>query len=123
LYEDIGLGLTTWSPLASGLLTGKYIDGVPEGSRAEHVGWLRDMLTAEETNAKVRQFVTIADGIGCTAAQLALAWTASNPNVSTVMTGASRVEQVHENMKALDVLDELTPERIAAIEELFPIAG
>jgi len=123
LYEDIGLGLTTWSPLASGLLTGKYLDGVPEGSRAEHVGWLRDMLTSEEANAKVRRFVAISDDIGCTPAQLALAWTASNPNVSTVMTGASRVEQVHENMQALDVMFELTDERRAGIEEIFAITA
>jgi voltage-dependent potassium channel beta subunit len=121
LYEDIGLGLTTWSPLASGLLTGKYLDGVPDDSRAASVGWLRDQLTDPVANEKVRQFVAIAAEIGCTPAQLALAWTVSNPNVSTVMTGASRVEQVHENMEALDVLAELTTERKAAIEEIFPI--
>jgi voltage-dependent potassium channel beta subunit len=119
LYEDIGLGLTTWSPLASGLLTGKYLDGVPEGSRAENVSWLKDHLTSAQANEKVRAFVAIADDIGCTPAQLALAWTASNPNVSSVITGASRVEQVHENMQALEVLDELTDERSAAIEEIF----
>jgi voltage-dependent potassium channel beta subunit len=119
LYEDIGLGLTTWSPLASGALTGKYLDGVPEGSRADTVGWLRDRLTSDELNDRVRGFVAIADEVGCTPAQLALAWTASNPNVSTVITGASRVEQVRENMQALDVLDELNAERMAAIEEIF----
>ncbi len=119
LYEDIGLGLTTWSPLASGALTGKYLDGVPEGSRADTVEWLRDRLTSNEWNDKVRGFVAIADDIGCTPAQLALAWTAANPNVSTVITGASRVEQVRENMQALEVLDEMTGERMAAIEEIF----
>jgi voltage-dependent potassium channel beta subunit len=119
LYEDIGLGLTTWSPLASGLLTGKYLDGIPEGSRAENVGWLKDMLTNEDANAKVRRLKALADDIGCTLAQLALAWTASNPNVSSVITGASRVEQVHENMQALDVLSELTDERTTTIEEIF----
>ncbi len=119
LYEDIGLGLTTWSPLASGLLTGKYIDGIPEGSRAEHVGWLKDMLTNEDANAKVLRLKDVADDIGCTLAQLAIAWTAANPNVSTVITGASRVEQVHENMQALDVLPELTDDRKAQIEEIF----
>jgi len=119
LYEDIGLGLTTWSPLASGLLTGKYLEGVPDGSRAENVGWLRDTLTDEAANAKVREFKAIADDIGCTAAQLALAWTASNPDVSTVITGASRVEQVGENMAALDVMAELTDERKAQIEGIF----
>lgn len=121
LYEDIGLGLTTWSPLASGLLTGKYLDGVPEGSRADTIGWLRDALTDAAANERVRRFVAIAGDIGCTPAQLALAWTASNPHVSTVMTGASRVEQVVENMEALSVLEALTTEDRAAIEEIFPI--
>jgi aryl-alcohol dehydrogenase-like predicted oxidoreductase len=69
----------------------------------------------------VRRFIAVADEVGCTAAQLALAWTASNPNVSTVLTGASRVEQVFENLQALDVMAQLTPERRAAIEEIFPI--
>ncbi|MEE8498771.1 MAG: aldo/keto reductase [Acidimicrobiia bacterium] len=119
LYDDVGLGLTTWSPLASGLLTGKYLDGIPKGSRAQNVGWLREQLTDDGANAKVRQLKKIADDIGCTLAQLALAWTASNPNVSTVITGASRVEQVYENMDALDVMTELTEERIEAIEEIF----
>jgi aryl-alcohol dehydrogenase-like predicted oxidoreductase len=122
LYEDIGLGLTTWSPLASGLLTGKYLDGVPEGSRADQVGWLKDQLTDQESNEKVRRFMTISDEIGCTPAQLAIAWAASNPNVSTVITGASRVEQVHENMESLAVMGELTEERRAAMEEIFPVA-
>jgi voltage-dependent potassium channel beta subunit len=119
LYEDIGLGTTTWSPLASGLLTGKYLDGVPEGSRAEVMDWLKDRLTDEEANAKVRELKAVADDIGCSLAQLSIAWCAKNPNVSTVITGASRVEQVHENMAALDVMDELTDERMERIEELF----
>jgi voltage-dependent potassium channel beta subunit len=119
LYEDIGLGLTTWSPLASGLLTGKYLDGIPEGSRGENVEWLQDMLRDEDANAKVQEFKVIADDIGCTSAQLALAWTASNPNVSTVITGASRVEQLNENLQALEVLAELTDEHKARIEEIF----
>jgi len=119
LYDDVGLGLTTWSPLASGLLTGKYLDGIPKGSRAQNVDWLREQLTDDGANVKVRKLKKIADDIGCTLAQLALAWTASNPNVSTVITGASRVEQVHENMDALDVMTELTEERIEAIEEIF----
>ncbi len=119
LYEDIGLGLTTWSPLASGLLTGKYLNGIPEGSRGENVEWLQDMLRDEDANAKVQEFKGIADEIGCTSAQLALAWTASNPNVSTVITGASRVEQLNENLQALEVLGELTGEHKARIEEIF----
>lgn len=121
LYDEIGLGLTTWSPLASGLLTGKYLGGVPEGSRGAVVGWLRDKLADPAANARVGRFVEVAADVGCTPAQLALAWAASNPNVSTVITGASRVEQVHENLAALEVMEALTPEVREAIEEIFPI--
>jgi voltage-dependent potassium channel beta subunit len=118
LYEDIGLGLTTWSPLASGLLTGKYLDGVPDGSRATLPGyeWLSEMLTDPDRNAKVRRLTTVADDLGCSLAQLAIAWCARNPDVSTVITGASRVEQVHENLGALDVLDRLDDDVVARIE-------
>jgi voltage-dependent potassium channel beta subunit len=119
LYEDIGLGLTTWSPLASGLLTGKYRDGIPEGSRGANVEWLREMLTDTDANAKVERLVEIADDIGCSPAQLAIAWTASNPEVSTVLLGASRVEQLRENLQALEVMGQLTPERKERIEEIF----
>ena len=119
LYEDIGLGLTTWSPLASGLLSGKYLDGIPEGSRATLPGyeWLKDLLTDEGRNAKVRTLAGIAEELDCTLSQMALAWCAKNPNVSTVITGASRVEQVHENMGALDVLPKLTDDVMARIKQ------
>jgi voltage-dependent potassium channel beta subunit len=119
LYEDIGIGLTTWSPLASGLLTGKYLDGVPEGSRASLPGyeWLRDLLTDERRNASVRELAGIAEELGCTLSQLALAWCARNPNVSTVITGASRVEQVEENLGALDVLGRLDADLVTRIEQ------
>jgi len=118
LYEDIGLGLTTWSPLASGLLTGKYLDGVPAGSRASLPGyeWLRDVLTEPGANAKVRNLKTVADDLGCELSQLALAWCAKNPRVSTVITGASRAAQVRENLGALDVLERLDAEVMARIE-------
>jgi len=121
LYEDIGLGLTTWSPLASGLLTGKYMDGVPEGSRATLEGyeWLREMVTDEEANEQVRELTEIADELDCTLAQLSIAWCAKNPNVSTVITGASRVEQVHENMVSLDVMEELDDALMERIEEIM----
>ena len=120
LYDDIGLGLTTWSPLASGLLTGKYLDGVPEGSRATVPGyeWLSWQLTNEESNAKVRALTSVAEDLGCTLAQLSIAWCALNPHVSTVITGASRVEQVHENLAALEVIPALTPDVAARIAEL-----
>ena len=106
LYEGIGLGLTTWSPLASGLLTGKYLDGVPEGSRASLPGyeWLRNLLTDEDRNATVAQLAAVADDLGCSLAQLSIAWCVKNPHVSSVITGASRVEQVHENLSALEVV-------------------
>ena len=119
LYEDIGLGLTTWSPLASGLLSGKYLDGIPDGSRATLPGyeWLKDMLTDEGRNAKVKVLAGIAEELDCTLSQLSLAWCAKNPHVSTVITGASRVEQVQENMGALDVLPKLTDEVMARIKQ------
>jgi voltage-dependent potassium channel beta subunit len=120
LYEDIGLGLTTWSPLASGLLTGKYLDGVPEGSRATLDGydWLRELLTDQDANDKVRELASVADELDCTLAQLSIAWCANNPHVSTVITGASRVDQVRENMVALDVLEDLDDELMARIDEI-----
>jgi voltage-dependent potassium channel beta subunit len=112
LYDDIGLGLTTWSPLASGLLTGKYLDGVPEGSRATLPGyeWLRNLLTDEARNAKVRAMSEIAGELDITLTQLAIGWCLKNPHVSTVITGASTPEQVAENMTALDVVPLLTKE-------------
>ena len=121
LYEEIGLGLTTWSPLASGLLTGKYLDGVPDGSRASLPGyeWLRDMLTNPAANDQVRALTGIAADLGATLAQLAIAWCAHNPHVSTVITGASRVEQVHENLGSLDVLERLDDDVMARIAEVI----
>jgi voltage-dependent potassium channel beta subunit len=119
LYDDIGLGLTTYSPLASGLLSGKYVDGVPADSRANLPGyeWLRTALTDPRANVKVRALQAVADSLDCTLAQLSLAWCASNPHVSTVITGASRQSQVSENMTALDVMPLLTAEVTARIEE------
>jgi aryl-alcohol dehydrogenase-like predicted oxidoreductase len=121
LYEDIGLGLTTWRPLASGVLTGKYIDGVPEGSRAtlEGYDWLLEYVAEPESNAKVRELQKVADELDCTLAQLSVAWCASNPNVSTVITGASRVEQVHENLAALDVLEQLDDDVLERIDDIM----
>jgi voltage-dependent potassium channel beta subunit len=109
LYDDIGTGLTTWSPLDSGLLTGKYVDGIPEGSRASLPGyeWLRDSVTDKDRNDAVRELQKVADSLDCTLAQLAIAWCARNPHVSTVITGASRVSQVHDNLGALEVIDRL----------------
>ncbi|MFT7474288.1 MAG: voltage-dependent potassium channel beta subunit [Verrucomicrobiales bacterium] len=122
LYGDIGLGLTTWSPLAGGLLTGKYLDGVPEGSRAtlQNHGYLKDKAQEESAVATVRRVVEVAGELDCKPAQVALAWCAANPNVSSVITGASRASQVVENMEAIEVVDALTPELVARLngEEL-----
>jgi voltage-dependent potassium channel beta subunit len=122
LYEDCGLGLTTWSPLASGVLTGKYVDGIPENSRGALPGyeWLQGMLSDPKTNEKVRKLATIADDLGCTPAQLAIAWCTKNKNVSTVITGASRAEQVRENMGALEVAEQLDADVMARIERDVP---
>jgi voltage-dependent potassium channel beta subunit len=118
LVADHGYGNTIWSPLASGVLTGKYRDGIPEGSRGALGGyeWLRDRLTASETIAKVEHLRPIAEELDCTMAQLSLAWCTLNPAVSSVITGASRVEQVHDNFGALEVIPLLTPEVVERIE-------
>ncbi len=119
LYDEIGLGVTVWSPLASGLLSGKYLDGVPDNSRANLPGyeWLKGMLSDEGRNKRVRRLKEIADELGCTLAQLSLAWCARNPHVSTVITGASRAEQVHDNLGAIDVLPKLTDDICARIDK------
>jgi voltage-dependent potassium channel beta subunit len=126
LYDEIGLGLTTWSPLASGLLTGKYRHGIPAGSRGalENMAFLRDGLTDAAKNAAVGQLEPIAAELGGTVAQLAIAWAARNPRVSTVITGASRPSQLQANLGALALLDELTPEVMARIDALTaPLAS
>jgi len=121
LYNQIGLGTTIWSPLASGLLTGKYDEGIPSDSRLSLPGyeWLRKRFESEKGKSwieKTKQLKQIADDLGVSRALLALAWCLKNPNVSTVITGASRVSQVEENMKALDVVPKLTDEIMDAIE-------
>jgi voltage-dependent potassium channel beta subunit len=126
LYEDIGLGLTTWSPLASGLLTGKYRDGVPEGSRAtvEGYAFLREGLTDPARNAAVAALAGIAREIDATPAQLALAWCLRNPRVSTVIMGASRVQQLHDNLRALEVLPRLSEEIAQRVDAIaLPLAA
>ena len=126
LYEDIGLGLTTWSPLASGLLTGKYRRGIPEGSRGalENMAFLRDGLTDPAKNAAVGQLEEIAADLGGTVAQLAIAWANRNPHVSTVILGASRITQLQDNLKALTLTPRLTPEVLARIDAVTkPLAA
>lgn len=125
LYEDIGLGTTIWSPLASGLLTGKYNDGIPKGSRLdlEKYSWLRKQLLETESGKakleKVKKLAPVAKDLGISMPQMALAWCLKNDNVSTVITGASKVEQIEQNMKALDAVDKLDDEIMKKIEEIL----
>lgn len=124
LYKEIGLGTTIWSPLASGLLTGKYNKGIPEESRGALEGyeWLRERFTnneAIEAIAKVEKLMLIAKELGGSMAQFALAWTLKNPHVSTTITGASTVDQVKENMKAMDLVEKLTPDVMDQIETIL----
>jgi aryl-alcohol dehydrogenase-like predicted oxidoreductase len=124
LYREIGLGTTIWSPLASGMLTGKYNNGIPEGTRVsmEGYGWLREWFESEKAKQnieKVKQLIPLAEELGASMPQLALAWCLKNPNVSTVITGASRVEQVIENLKALEVSSRLDDSVLARIEEIL----
>jgi voltage-dependent potassium channel beta subunit len=118
LYRDLGYGTTIFSPLASGLLTGKYNDGIPAGSRAALPGyeWVKKDIITPERVEKVKKLAPIAADLGCTLAAMSLAWCLKNPNVSTAITGASRPEQVRENMKASEVAPKLTDEVMRRIE-------
>ena len=120
LYEDIGLGLTTWSPLASGLLTGKYVSGVPEESRAAMKGmeFLRSSLLDTSKNEAVARLQPIAKSLDATSAQLAIAWVAHNENVSSVITGASKKAQLQSNLGALAVLEKLSPELVREVADI-----
>jgi len=119
LYREIGLGTTTWSPLASGVLTGKYNTGIPTGTRATLKGyeWLTEHVITPQNIEKVKQLQPIAADLGCTMAQFAIAWCLKNPNVSTVITGASKPEQVKENMKAIEVAEKLDKRVMERVDE------
>jgi len=124
LYSEIGLGTTIFSPLASGLLTGKYNQGIPDDSRANLEGyeWLRKRFTDKKAKAQIKKVIKlagVAEIIDCTTAQLAIAWCLLNPNVSTVITGASQPTQVRDNMKAIEVVEKLSPEVVETIEEIL----
>jgi voltage-dependent potassium channel beta subunit len=124
LYKVIGLGTTIWSPLASGVLTGKYRDGIPNDSRVNLPGyeWLKEIVESEEGRtriAKVRELGTVADELGTSMARLAIAWCLKNPNVSTVILGASKLEQLQETLQALDLLPQLTDEVMEGIEGIL----
>ena len=124
LYDEFGLGTTIWSPLASGLLSGKYNQGIPEDTRATLKGyeWLRPRFENEEAQkriSKVKKLGPIAEELGCSLAQLAIAWCLKNPNVSTVITGASKTEQVKDNMNSIEFVEQLTDEVMVRIEEIL----
>lgn len=120
LFSELGYGTTIWSPLASGILTGKYNDGIPQGSRMALEGyeWLQPRITPAKIDT-VRRLQPVAADLGCTLAQLAIAWCLKNPDVSTVITGASRRQQVVENLKSLQVVPKLTTEVMADIEAVL----
>jgi voltage-dependent potassium channel beta subunit len=124
LYDEIGLGTTIWSPLASGLLTGKYNEGDPGETRISLTDyeWLREQFETAEARqrlAKVKQLATVAADLGTTLPRLGLGWCLKNPNVSSVITGASKPEQVKENMKAGELVDQLTGDVMSRIEEIL----
>jgi len=121
VYEEHGYGSTTWSPLASGVLTGKYQAGIPKDSRGAVKGmeWIQDQLTDADRLAKVTALEPLAKDMGASLAQFSLAWCLQNSHVSSVITGASRVEQVHENMKALQFVEQFTPDLIEEIDRIF----
>ena len=120
IFRDLGIGATIWSPLASGLLTGKYNDGIPKDSRGSLKGyeWLAERLSDAGDIAKVKALAPVARDLDCSLAQMALAWCLKNPNVSTVITGASRPAQVTENMQALAVVAKLTPDVLQRIDAI-----
>jgi len=121
VFKNVGLGTTIWSPLASGLLTGKYNNGIPEGSRLaiEGFGWLKERTIMEEKFVKVKQLQTLAAELGVSLAALSIAWCIQNPNVTTAILGATKKEQLTDNLTALEVVNLLTPEVLAKIEQIM----
>lgn len=122
LYQNLGLGLTTWSPLASGILTGKYANGFPMSSRLELEGysWLKDKVATDRGMAQLRAAETVAKvakEVGATAAQLSIAWCLLNPNVSSVILGASRIEQLRENLRSIEFLEKFDAELIQKLND------
>jgi voltage-dependent potassium channel beta subunit len=121
VYDEHGYGATTWSPLASGLLTGKYNDGIPKGSRGDvsKYDWLEEQLTDASRIARVKGLEPLAREMGATLAQFSIAWCLQNPNVSSVITGATRLEQVEDNLTAIEFVDKFTPDVMAEIDRIF----
>jgi voltage-dependent potassium channel beta subunit len=121
VFQHVGMGTTIWSPLAAGFLTGKYLQGMPEGSRLglEGFEWLKDRWLQEEKIAKLKKLNELAGELGVSLGNLAIAWTLSNPNTSTAILGATRKEQLIDNLKSLDVLPLLTPQVLTRIDEIM----
>ena len=121
IYETVGLGTTIWSPLASGLLTGKYNNGIPEGSRLalEEMSWLKDKVLADDKIKKVQEFSELAKESGVSTASLSIAWCIKNPHVTTAILGATKKEQLMENLKSIEAMEKLTPEVLEKIENIF----
>lgn len=121
IYKNVGLGTTIWSPLASGLLSGKYNDGIPKGSRLamDDLGWLKEKVLLEDRVKKVKKLSELATKLGTTTAALSIAWCIKNPNVSTAILGATKKQQLLDNLKALEVVEKLTPEVIEKIEAIM----
>ena len=124
LFDEFGLGTTIWSPLSSGILTGKYNDGIPENTRVTLKGyeWLKDRIESDEGRQQieiVKKLTPVAEKLGGTMAQLALAWCLKNKNVSTVITGATKIEQLNDNLGALDLVEKLTPEIMTHIDNIL----
>lgn len=121
VFQNVGLGTTIWSPLAAGFLTGKYLDGIPEDSRLAIQGfdWLKDRWIQDEKIKKLKKLVELAKKLGVSMASLAIAWTIKNPNVTTAILGATKKEQLEDNLKALDVVTKLTPDIMEKIEKIL----
>jgi voltage-dependent potassium channel beta subunit len=121
VFKNVGLGTTIWSPLAAGFLSGKYLEGIPEDSRLAISGfdWLKNRWLQEEKISKLRKLVVLANDLGVSMASLAIAWTIRNPHVTTAILGATKKEQLTENLKAMDVLKLLTPELMNEIEKIL----
>ena len=121
IYETVGLGTTIWSPLASGLLTGKYNDGIPEGSRLalEEMSWLKDKVMADDKIKKIKQLSELSKDMGVSTASLSIAWCIKNPNVTTAILGATKKDQLMDNLKSIEVMEKLTPEVLEKIENIM----
>ncbi len=121
IYKNVGLGTTIWSPLASGLLSGKYNDGIPKGSRfaLEGFDWLKERWVMDEKVKKVKKLAELAAKLGVSTASLSIAWCIKNPNVTTAILGATKKTQLLDNLKALEVVTMLTPDVMEKVENIM----